>query len=197
MKRTGSETMSKGNRKGTAPHPSGSRRKERFTRLVEEHKFRAYRIALALVKNHEDAMDLCQEAFLKSFRAWNRYDPGRPFFPWFYRILRNACLSFLERRKKRSARSLSPGKEDQGDLDIPDRDTDPGVLVERDETKRKVWEAFNRLGFNDREIIMLRHFQGLSYEEMAELLDIPMGTVMSRLYHARQRMKGMLEAYIQ
>jgi RNA polymerase sigma-70 factor (ECF subfamily) len=170
--------------------------KERFSVLVERYKRRAYLIALTLVNNREDAMDLAQDAFLKSFRAIKEFDASRPFFPWFYRILKNTCLSHLKRRKLIRKFSLSATEADEGDIELPDQTYDPCLIVDRNEAKEKVWEAFNRLNLKSREIIMLRHFQDMSYEEIAKALDIPIGTVMSRLFHARRQMKEMIEKYL-
>jgi RNA polymerase sigma-70 factor (ECF subfamily) len=171
-------------------------RRERFSVIVEKYKRRAFLIALSLVNNREDAMDLAQDAFLKSFRAIKEFDLSRPFFPWFYRILKNTCLSHLKRKKLIKKFSLSATETDESDIELPDQTYDPQMIVDRNETKEKVWEAFNRLNLKSREIILLRHFQDLSYDEIAKALDIPIGTVMSRLFHARRQMKEMIEKYL-
>lgn len=171
-------------------------RKELFSVLVEKFKWRAYLIALALVKNREDAMDITQDAFLKSFRAIKDFDLTRPFFPWFYRILKNTCLSHLKRKGRIRKFSISATDEDEGDMDLPDTTYDPQLIVDRSEAKEKVWEAFNNLNMKSREIIMMRHFQEMSYEEIAKALNIPIGTVMSRLFHARKKMKELVEKYL-
>ena len=161
----------------------GSR--DAFGMIVETYMRRAYFCALSLVRHREDALDISQEAFVKAYRAIRRFDPDRPFFPWFYRILRNLCFDWLRKRKRRPRSGI------EGDV------TDPGggpeVLARRDETKERVWQAISRLGEKDKEIIQLRHFQHLSYKEIAEALDIPQGTVMSRLFSARQRLRTELE----
>ncbi len=172
-------------------------RREHFAILVEKYKRRAFLIAVTLVNNREDAMDLAQDAFMKSFRAMKKFDERRPFFPWFYRILKNTCLTFLKRKKLIKKFSLSGSGEDEGDIELPDTTYDPQLLVDRDEVKEKVWEAFNTLNLKSREIILMRHFQDMRYEEIAQTLDIPIGTVMSRLFHARRQMKKMIEKYLQ
>jgi len=172
--------------------------KELFSILVERFKWRAYVIALSIVKNREDAMDITQDAFLKSFRAMKAFDHERPFFPCFYRILKNTALTHIKRNKHIRKFSISAVTEDdQSDMDLPDVTYDPQMIVDRTETKEKVWEAFNKLNLKNREIIMMRHFQEMSYEEIAKALDIPIGTVMSRLFHARKNMKDMIEKYLQ
>ena len=171
-------------------------RRERFSVLVDKYKRRAYLIAFSLVSNREDAMDLAQDAFLKSFRAIKEFDISRPFFPWFYRILKNTCLSHLKRKKLIKKFSLSATESGESDIELPDQTFDPQMIVDRNEAKEQIWEAFNRLNLKSREIIMFRHFQDMSYDEIAKALDIPIGTVMSRLFHARRQMKEMIEKYL-
>lgn len=171
-------------------------RKKLFSVLVEKYKHRAFLIALSMVNNRDDAMDLAQDAFLKSFRAIKGFDTTRPFFPWFYQILKNACLSHLKRRGLIRRFSLSATEQDEGDIELPDHSFDPQMIVDRNEAKDKVWEAYHQLNLKAREIIMMRHFQDMSYEEIAKALDIPIGTVMSRLFHARKKMKALMEDYL-
>jgi RNA polymerase sigma-70 factor (ECF subfamily) len=171
-------------------------RKNLFSLIVEKYKQRAFLIALSLVNNRDDAMDLAQEAFVKSFRAIKGFDASRPFFPWFYQILKNACLSHLKRKGLIKKFSLSTKDPEESDIELPDDSYDPQLIVDRNETKDKVWEAFNKLNLKGREIIMMRHFQDMSYEEIAQALNIPIGTVMSRLFHARKKMKELIENYL-
>jgi RNA polymerase sigma-70 factor (ECF subfamily) len=171
-------------------------RKNLFSLIVEKYKQRAFLIALSLVNNRDDAMDMAQDAFVKSFRAIKGFDSNRPFFPWFYQILKNACLSHLKRKGLIKKFSLSTKDPDEGDIELPDHSYDPQSIVDRNETKDKVWEAFNKLNLKGREIIMMRHFQDMSYEEIAQALNIPIGTVMSRLFHARKKMKELIENYL-
>jgi RNA polymerase sigma-70 factor (ECF subfamily) len=166
--------------------------KEAFEAVVRRYMKPAYSIALGLVGNRDDALDLSQEAFLRAYRNIKQFKTGRRFFPWFYQILRNVCFSYL--RKKRR----SPG----GDLrEFDDRNSpvtasgrfDPELVAQRNEMKDRVWRAIGLLNEKHREIIILRHFQNLSYEQMAQALFCSKGAVMSRLYHARQRLKRLLE----
>ncbi len=160
----------------------GSR--DAFEVVVKTFRGRAYRAALALVGNREDALDISQEAFVKAYRAIRRFDPDRPFFPWFYRILRNLGFDRIRRRRTRRREALPP--------DLADPGPGPEVLARRDEVKERVWAAIHRLSERDREILVLRHFQHMSYREIAAALAIPQGTVMSRLFHARSRLRAEL-----
>ena len=165
----------------------GSR--DAFGVVVEAYMRRAYVAALAILGNREDALDVSQEAFVKAYRAIRRFDPTRPFYPWFYRILRNVCYDWLRRRRTRP-RSGFEGE-------IADIRSNPEILARRTEVREEVWRAVNRLKERDREIILLRHFQHLSYAEIADALQIPKGTVMSRLFTARSRLRGELDGRVE
>ena len=170
--------------------------KECFSSLVSRYMHRAHAIALVIVGDTHEAMDLAQEAFLKSYRSLHTFDITQPFFPWFYRILKNTCLSYLKQRRRLRKVSLTSREEDEPDIEIPDLTLDPAVLANRNEISELFLAAYARLGLNDREVIALRHFHELSYEEIAAALDIPIGTVMSRLFYARKKLKERLERYL-
>ena len=164
--------------------------RQAFGYLVKKYMQRAYYIALGFIGSHESANDLSQEAFLRAYRAIKRFDPDKRFFTWYYQILRNLCFNF-NRDKARHARPFSEIEENQI-ARIPDA-IDTEKVVERNETRKLVWEALNELKPKDREIIVLKDFQDLSYKEIAEMLSVPIGTVMSRLYYARAALKAKLE----
>jgi RNA polymerase sigma-70 factor (ECF subfamily) len=162
--------------------------------LVKRYMQRAYFTALGLVGNHESALDLSQDAFVRAYKAIHKIDEDRQFFTYYYRILRNLCLNFI-RDKKRHARSFSELSEGQV-LNITATEPDPETVLERKEIREKVWDAIQNLSPDHREIIVLKEFKEYTYEEIAELLDIPVGTVMSRLYHARKSLKHKLEGVV-
>jgi len=163
-----------------------------FEVLVNRHMKDAYRIAVGLVGCREDAMELSQEAFYRSFKNIGLLKPEARFFPWFYQILRNLCFSHL--RKQRFRRTSSLPQVDGEELTAADGDGfDPHLVAERSEAKDQVWKAIGRLPAKHREVIILRHFRDMSYEQMSEALFCSTGTVMSRLYHARQKLKEILE----
>jgi RNA polymerase sigma-70 factor (ECF subfamily) len=166
----------------------GSR--EAFELFVNKYMKDAYFIALGLVGNREDALDLSQEAFVRAYRNIKQVKPGRGFFPWFYQILKNLCISHLRKRKHRRASSLDaedcPEVEASADAFLPD------VVVDRNQVKEKVWQAISRLDDKHREVIILRHFRNMSYEQIAEAIFCNKGTVTSRLYYARKRLQELL-----
>lgn len=157
-----------------------------FEPIVTRYMRRAAAFALSWTGNRDDALDLSQEAFVRSYGAICRFDPNRPFYPWFHRILKNLCINHIGRARHRHEIPL----EDT----YPVRSSVPSPLeqAERSERKRMVWEGIHQLNDAEREILILREFQDLSYAEIAQILDIPKGTVMSRLHNARKRLREKL-----
>ncbi len=170
-----------------------------FDELTSALRNRAFQLARAWVGSREDALELSQEAFLKTFRARDTYREGEPFLPWFHRILRNTCFSFLRSTKRLRARSLSGGREEgEPDWEITDTESPaPTDGLGAEERRTVFWQGFRRLAARDREILGLRHFQELTYSEIARELQIPEGTVMSRLFHARRRLREALAGYFE
>ena len=160
-------------------------------KLVERHKKLAYRLALGLVGNKDDAYDISQEAFMRVYRSANTYDSSQPFMPWFYTIIANLCRTWLRRRSSREQRTVSV--EDVGYL-LVSADSPESSLVKK-EAIACLRKAIMELSFDDREIITLQHFRGMSYDEIADLLGIPRGTVMSRLYYARKKLARLMRQY--
>ena len=153
--------------------------REAYRTIVERYKMRAYGIALTFVRNPHDAMDTSQMAFIRAFRNLGRYDATRPFFPWFYRILRNICLDHL----KRASHTREIPLEDIEILETVDRNL---------ELRQLLWRAMQELPPEQREAIMLYYFQGMSYKEVAETLEKPIGTVMSSLHYAKRKLRAVV-----
>jgi RNA polymerase sigma-70 factor (ECF subfamily) len=169
-----------------------------FDRLTHCLRTRACRVAQSLVGSREDALELAQEAFLKTYRARDTYREGEPFLPWFHRILRNTCFSFLRKEKRLRAASLSSrSAEDEPDWEIEGDGPAPAEGIAAEEAQSAFWRGFRRLSARDREILTLRHFQELPYRDIARALGIPEGTVMSRLFHARARLREALAGYFE
>ena len=148
---------------------------EAFRFLVERYQSQAIGHAMAILRNREDALDCLQEAFLDAFQALSRFDASRRFYPWFYILLRNRCYKLANRRREGTP-------------------LDEVTLLAPAGENPELEHALNSLAAEDRELITLRHLDGLSYAELAEHLEIPVGTVMSRLYHARRKMRDRLES---
>lgn len=166
--------------------------REAFGRLVERYMRRAYFAALSLVGSREDALDLSQEAFVRAYRSRGTIDPERPFYAWLYQILRRLCFNFLrDRRTRRQTLEASASwlADDAADRSGPD----PAEALAREERRRLVAAAIEGLPAREREVLALKEFEGLTYKEIASLVGVPIGTVMSRLYAARQRLAQALE----
>jgi RNA polymerase sigma-70 factor (ECF subfamily) len=166
--------------------------KRAFEALVRRYMTDAFMVAFGFVGNAEDARDLSQEAFIKAYRARARFDESRPFYPWLYRILKNHCLNFVQRNR----RNLSIDAEDFHREIACSRPT-PLDNVETEERKQIVHAAIARLSDDHREIIVLKTFKELSYKEIADVLEVPVGTVMSRLFYARQALRALIEEFEQ
>jgi RNA polymerase sigma-70 factor (ECF subfamily) len=160
-----------------------------FEYLVKKYRREAYYHAYALMRNREDAADACQESFQRAFMAIPKLVSLDRFYPWFYRILRNCCLNMLSRRRTilNHARETGSDIREEGTFD------DPSSILEKKEEAQTVWRVLSDLDMDSREILSLKYIQGNSYEEIAQVLDIPRGTVMSRLFHAR---KAFREKYL-
>ena len=164
-----------------------------FGELVQRYMRRAYYAALGFVGSPEDAMDLSQDAFARAYRARHRINPDMPFYTWYYQILRRLCFNFtrdrsLHRRKIRDQKSWIVD-----DATFRSSERDPQRNIEREEIRRKVREAIDTLPDREREVLVLKEFEGLKYREIAEVVGIPIGTVMSRLYSARKHLAAAIE----
>ena len=164
-----------------------------FDMIFDKYKSKSYRIALGLMGNHDDALDVTQEAFMRAWLNISTFRTNEPFFPWFYQILRRLSLNKLKKYKNHSP--VEPFQSEN--LREKNSEFDPSVIVERNERNDNIWRAVYSLGDLHREIIILRHFQELSYKELSEALFISKGTVMSRLYTARKELGKLLNSLLE
>lgn len=157
--------------------------KEAYGAIVKRYMHSAYYVALGFVHNQQDALDVSQDAFIKAFRKIKMFDTTKPFFPWFYRLLRNLCIDQLKRKHRMR--------------EIPLEDVH--VLAEEKENrelKETLWKGIEKLSFEQREIVILRYFRQFSYAEIAELIGKPIGTVMSSLFYAKKKLRGVVGKYM-
>jgi RNA polymerase sigma-70 factor (ECF subfamily) len=165
---------------------------EAFGDLVSRYMRRAYYAALGLVGSHDDAMDLSQEAFARAFRARTSLDPDRPFYTWLYTILRRLCFNFLRDRNTRARKLAEAAGWLSDEASARAAAHNPARVTELAELRRSVARAIEGLPERQREVLVLQEFEGLRYREIADLLGIPIGTVMSRLYAARRHLAASL-----
>jgi RNA polymerase sigma-70 factor (ECF subfamily) len=166
--------------------------REAFGELVSRHMRRSYYAALGLVGSHDDALDMSQEAFARAFRARKSLDPERPFYPWLYQILRRLCFNVHRDRRTRRTRLAEATPWLVEEASRRSAADDPARQAEIAELRAQLDAAIDRLPAHERETLVLREFEGLRYREIAELLGIPIGTVMSRLYSARKALAKTL-----
>lgn len=171
-------------------------KRDAFGELVSRYQGRLYNAAIRLVDNAEDAADVVQDAFLNAFTSLSSFKGDAEFFTWLYRIAFNTAISL--KRKKRPTVSLEAGRVGGGDGIDPDDPNEyirPGAALERTEDEQQLHAALARLSHEHREALVLKDIEGLKYEEMAEILGVPVGTVRSRLHRARSELRDLLEAH--
>lgn len=146
-----------------------------FERLVKQNMKRAYFVALGFLGSHDSAMEVSQEALIRAYRHFNKFDKRRNFFTWYYEILKNLCLNFIRDNKKKKKVDFLEIRTSDRSLESPDE------ILEEKELQQRLQKSINLLNEEERELLVLREFEGMSYREISELLSIPEGAVMSRL----------------
>ncbi len=173
-----------------------------FRQLFDRYHKRVYAVAFGVLKNRHDALDCVQEGFVKVHRHLPSFQGSSSFYTWLYRIVMNLAIDQLRRRKTSKPVEFDDGvrrdSQEPGDDAIVSRmlDENPRKAVIRRELLEKVQLALAELPEYHRQVILLREIEGMSYEEMAEALDVPKGTIMSRLFHARKKMQEALKSYV-
>ncbi|MBN1221718.1 MAG: sigma-70 family RNA polymerase sigma factor [Candidatus Aminicenantes bacterium] len=157
--------------------------KEAYQEIVARYMHSAYYVALAFVHNQQDALDISQDAFIRAFRRIKKFDIERPFFPWLYKILKNLCFDHFKKRRRLNEVPL----ENVRVLKVEHEDR---------EMKEALWKGIEELPPEQKEVIILRYFRQFSYQDMAEVLDKPIGTIMSSLYYAKKKLKGIVGKYL-
>lgn len=160
-----------------------------FAEFFESGRKKAYCFALHLVGDREQAMDITQEAYLRLHERWAERDPEREPAPWLYSVIRNLAIDHLRRRARRPQAEI-----DQALLRCPA--ADPEQAAGRNEMAGRLWAAIGSLPPEQREILLLRDWHGLDYGQIAEVLGLSLGTVSSRLHHAREKVREQMRRYL-
>lgn len=162
-----------------------------FEELLSAYRRPVYGICLRMVRNEADAEDLAQEVFVRTFNVLDRYNPAYPFSSWLYRIASNLCIDFIRARRKGHVSLDEPLPGGDGDMQrqFPSDRSDPARELETKEMMDVLEEALAALPEHYRIIVILRHQEHLSYEEIADNLDIPLGTVKARIHRARNMIR--------
>ena len=164
-----------------------------FDQLVERYHRQIANFVFRMVGNYETALDLTQEVFIKVYGSLGRYNPEFKFSTWIYKIASNTAIDYL--RKKSVA--VTPlyavsGDDEEFELPIPAKGPSPERVLERTERSAQIEEAISKLPTRYRELIVLRHVSELSYDEIAEVTGLPLGTVKNRIFRAREAMRKHL-----
>lgn len=166
-----------------------------FRELVERHQRRALTLAMALVRDEQDAREVVQEAFLRVHRGLDRFQGSSSFFTWLYRIVTNLSIDLMRRPSRRET-EVDAYLDSADELEIPFLSridgADPFDAVRRKEIARRIERGLEELPPYHRGVIVMREVHGMSYEEMADAMGVSKGTIMSRLFHARQKLQRAL-----
>jgi RNA polymerase sigma-70 factor (ECF subfamily) len=166
-----------------------------YRELVERYQAQVYSLALRMVRRAEDAEDLTQETFVRMFRALSRYDPARPFAAWLFTIASRLCIDHIRRRKVSpiSLTQRERDSEEEYQIEVEDPGLKPDEVATHAEEERRTAALIAGLPPHYRIVVILRHQQDLSYEEIAEALNLPLGTVKARIHRARALLKARIE----
>lgn len=173
-----------------------------FATLVDRYQRKAYAVALGLVKDREEAMDVAQEAFVKVYKYLDHFKGDSSFYTWLYRITVNICIDRRRRKGGNPAEQVefdeTVAQEAEGEVGVLGTrlGSNPQKAALRAELMEKIEEALEQIPEKHRAILLLREVDGMSYEDLAKTLKIRKGTVMSRLFHARKKMQSLLASYM-
>jgi RNA polymerase sigma-70 factor, ECF subfamily len=169
---------------------------EAFEQLVKKHQRKAYAVALGMVHDPDEARDICQDAFLKAHKNLAGFEGDAQFFTWLYRIIANLCIDHLRKRRgERMEFDETIASDDAADDSgiAPRRlGFDPGRALADKELRQHIHSALDKLTGPHRAVLIMREVEGLSYKEMADVMNCSIGTIMSRLFHARKKMQALL-----
>lgn len=166
-----------------------------FEKLIEVYQKKIFNLAYRMTGNFDDAGDMAQEALVRIFKSIANFKEQSSFSTWVYRITTNVCLDELRKKKNKKVYSLDEeihAEDGEIQRQIMSNDPLPDEIAEKEELKRIVNSAINSLPEEQKIVITLRDLQGLSYDEISEVLDCPVGTVKSRINRARQALKNVL-----
>lgn len=164
-----------------------------FGRLIYRYEERLYNTVYGLVGNAEDAQDVVQETFLNAYKSLNNFKGDAEFFTWLYRIAFNTAVSL--KRKQKAALSMNGSRNGDSSVEPLDHSASsrPSHAMERAEEERQVQVALSRLSLEHRAVLVLKDMQSMKYEQIAEILQVPIGTIRSRLHRARLELREILE----
>jgi RNA polymerase sigma-70 factor, ECF subfamily len=162
-----------------------------FGQLVERYQRRVVGVAMAVVHNQDDAIELAQEAFVRAYENLSKFEARSSFSTWLYRIAANLAIDFLRREGRHV---VLRGEDAETEFNrLPSEQGDSFKEASRTELSARLRDALGELTAEHRAVILLREVEGLSYDEISEVLQVPRGTVMSRLHYARGKLRAILK----
>ncbi|NOX38863.1 MAG: sigma-70 family RNA polymerase sigma factor [Calditrichaeota bacterium] len=176
-------------------HRARSGDQKAFEELLNKYRNLVYHVMYRMVQNPQEAEDLTQEAFMKAFHAIHTFNEEFAFSTWLMKIATNNCIDFLRKKKLKTYSIDKPVqyKDEEIQIDVPDTDPSPERRLLEDERKQLLQTAIDSLPTLYRTVILLRHQEEKSYEEIAEILNIPIGTVKARLFRAREMLNKKIK----
>jgi RNA polymerase sigma-70 factor, ECF subfamily len=165
-----------------------------FEELVARHRDKIYARAFSMMRNEDEATDLSQEAWVKSWQRLKQFQGDSSFGTWMTRIVINLCLDQLRRRKRQRTESIEEMSEESGGVErqMPVVNPNPTERLERGELRKKIDQALSQLSHEHRTALVLHEFEDMEYKEIARTMGCSIGTVMSRLFYARRKMAVLL-----
>jgi RNA polymerase sigma-70 factor (ECF subfamily) len=171
--------------------------RDRFGDLVGRYQSRLVNYLFRLLRNVDDAHDLAQEVLVKVYQVLDRYDPQYRFSTWLFRVAQNAAIDQIRRRRLKVVSLRQDDEEGEGrDWDLPSPERGPYGELRNRERGDAIQEAIEALPWEYRELILLRHFGELPYEEIAQIKGMPLGTVKNKLFRGRQMLKEKLQEFL-
>jgi len=164
-----------------------------FVTIMNRYKLKLTRLAWSVVHNEDDAMDIVQDSFIKIYRKLQSFRGTSKLYTWLYRIVMNHSIDYIRKRPKAV---IIPVDEMLREPPSKDKSTQPDVRLLNEELHQKIFEAVDKLPAKQKQVILLREVEDLSYNEIADIIGCSVGTVMSRLFYAREKLRTLLEPYI-
>lgn len=166
-----------------------------FRGLVEKYQGRVYSMLYGMLRNREDARDVTQDAFVKAYHRLDSFRLESSFYTWLYRIAMNLAIDLIRKRKRRKTSSYDEdiaARDGDGEIAEVHQGDGPSRTLLRKQLYSRIMDAVDSLPADQKQAILLRELEGLSYKEIADIMEIPEGTVMSRLYYARKKLQKLL-----
>src|ERR1051326_2661383 len=165
-----------------------------FEELVARHRDKIFARAFSMMRNEEEAIDLCQEAWVKGWQRLKQFQGESSFGTWMTRIIINLCLDQLRKQKRQRTESIEALDEASGGVErqMPVITVNPTAGLEREELRQRIDKAMAQLSHEHRTVLILHEFEEMEYKEIAKTMNCSIGTVMSRLFYARRRLAALL-----